>query len=349
MASARPWTFTQLGGDKFVLKLDGPNAPFGRPRRSAVAKKKREVRQSATYYAGNSVPDRHVFGDKQAAIVLTGRFMDSRIGSSGGARAMADRVDSFVAAQVEVRGEWGGILAVTGLLTEFEAAYESEEEIVWTLTLEVNSDDTLPILAPAPPPTSVSDLLNSVIGQMEDINSDVKELPPDIEYAPGFLDDLATLISDVNSVTGTLSSFADSVDNYESTLHADAQRFKAGMLQAGTSIEKLQITLGIAQNDDAVASASSASQVSWFVTSANMEANLLQMLAWCAEAILITEIALQGQPDRTIIAESGDTWESLSGAYLGGASRADDLRQANGVRYGSGPTAGQTVHIPKSA
>jgi len=345
---AYPWTFVQTGPPSKTLTLDGPNAPYGRPRKGAVVEDELEIRAGKTFYPGNPVPDRHVFGPEQTPFTLTGRFMDSRIGVAGGAQAKWDEMRDFVADTVIVRGAWGGIWAGTGLLTKCKRGIESAEEFTWALTLEPDTDDTKTVKAPIAPPANTSALIDLVNSLKTKALERIVNIPPDISYQPGFLDKLKTLISTINSGSATVANFADSVDNYESALSSDVAHFRAGISQYATAIEQLQITTSSAVNDPAVVAARQQSQAIWYAIQSQNDCDLLEILADLATADLAAEIVQKGQPDVTTIATGGDTWESLAVVLMGSAARADVLKQANGVRYGAAPTPGQIIHIPKA-
>jgi hypothetical protein len=344
----QPWTFVQQGPPNHTLTLDGPNAPFGRPRRGAIAEQERELRASVTYYPGNRVPDRHIFGDKQTPVILSGRFMDSRIGTQGGALAKWDELDAFVADQVAVKIQWGGIYAASGLITKCKRSMESAEEFAWSLTFEVDSDDTKPVQAPVAPPVNTSDLSQQIIDEFANVQTGLTNVPNDIEFQPSFFDTITNLLQLINAPFAELKTFANSVDNYESTLSADVAHFRADVAQATQAITQLQITLTTAENDPAIVAARGPSQTAWYSTRAQAEESLLDILAVLAVMDLTAEVIQKGQPDVTYLACAGDTWESIAASQLGDASKADDLRQANDVRYGAQPTPGQVVHIPKT-
>jgi hypothetical protein len=348
---ARPWRFEQLGGEGRVLLLDGPNAPYGRPRRGPIVETERELRQAEVLYPGNDVPTRHIFGTRQNPIQLTGRFMDSRIGADGGARAKAEEVDQFVAGGVRVLATWGAILSLTGLLHRFKRSFESEAEIAWTLEMLVDLDETQPALVSTPREADTSAIWGDALAKLltTQANLNPPSLPADIEYEPSFLDSLRNLISDINSFSASISSFVDNIDSLESTAFADVERFRGGIHQLATSVDQLQITLSTAQNDVGVEKAAAKSQVDWFQRRTDSDVMLLEVLAALQLLDLQSERAQKGTPDKTIRAQGGDTWESLAAANLGSASKADALRQANGVRYGTQPRAGQLVHVPKNA
>lgn len=343
------FTLTQLGPPNKVLKLEGPNLPYGRPRHGAVFEQEREIDMGATRYAGNRVPTRHIFTDEQKPIVLTGRFMDSRIGVAGGALAKWDELDAFVADSVLVRAEWDSTLAITGICSKCKRGVESEAEFVWTLTIEPDTDDTKPIQAPVAPPTNVSDQTAAVLARFQNVNAQLVDLPPDIEYQPSFLDQIRNAISSINSISASFKSFANSVDNYESALSSDVAHFRAGIAQYGSAIDQLQLTLSSAVNDPAIVAARGPSQTSWFQARAQVDADLLEILAVLAVMDLTAEIQQQGQPDTTYVTDQGDTWESIAAAKMGSAGKADALRQANGARGGTQPTPGQVVNIPKTS
>lgn len=342
-----PWIFRQLGPPGKTLKLEGPNAPFGRPRHGAVAEEELELRDSETYYPGNPVPDRHVFGDRQTPIVLSGRWMDSRIGFDGGAQLKVAEVKSRIKERVRVHFEWGPLVAGTGLLHKLKIGWESSKECVWTLTIKVDQDDTTPINGTVPIVPSASAMADQIARRFSTINSTLPDIPADIDYQPGFLDSLAQIVSNLNSYSAAISLYADSVDNFESALASDVAHLRGGIAQYATAAEQLQITLESAGQDAALQFAPATSQVTWYDQRAAMEEALLEILAILASMDLAAEIAQKGTPDRIYVVAGGDTWESIALAQLGDVGKADALRQASAIRYSTPPSPGQVLHLPK--
>lgn len=353
-ADSYPWTFTQLwsptpGVAQKVLKLEGPNAPFGRPRKGAVAELEIELRETETHYPGNDVPDHHIFGSKHAPLELNGRWMDSRIGTIGGARAKAKEVKAFVDDKVPLYGEWGGILGFQGLIVRLTLGFEDDAEVVWKMRIKVDKDDLMPVKSPPTVRTSMTNLVKQVTARFANVNTRLVQIPPEITYQPNFLDRLHALISTANQASATVATFADSVDNFESALSADVATFRAGCNQYRTAVERMQITLGTAENDPAVQAATATAQSVYAALQAQNTDDLLAILAALATADLTAEILQKGTSGQTYTARQGDTWESIANVFLGDAAKADTLRQANAVRRGAQPSTGQTVHIPSSA
>jgi hypothetical protein len=344
----QPWEFRQLGPPNKTLVLDGPNAPYGRPRKGAVVEEELELRASVTYYPGNDEPDRHVFGTKQTPITLTGRFMDSRIGVVGGAQAKWDEMSAFVKDQIMVHAQWGGIYASTGLLTKCKRGAESDDEFTWSLTMEVNTDDTKPIKGPTQAPVNTSDQVDQIVLLVAKANVFANDIPEDIEFQPTFLDSIHNLLSNINAITGTFKGFAESVDNFVSELSSDVAHFRAAINQCSQACTQLQITLSSAENDPAVVAARGPSQNTWGRNRAEAEESLLEVLAVLAVIDVTAELVLKGTPSTTYTANNGDTWESIARSQLGSAGLADQLRSSNGAIYGTQPIAGQVIHIPKN-
>ncbi|HEY2517099.1 MAG TPA: hypothetical protein VGI39_39775 [Polyangiaceae bacterium] len=344
-----PWSFRQLSPPGGIFLLSGPNAPFGRPRHGAVGQEEVELRDSETYYPGNPVPDRHIFGHKQAPIELSGRFMDSRIGTDGGARAIAQTLKAYVRAAIPVHAEWGPILSFTGLLHKLRLAHESDGEIAWTLTIKVDTDDSMPAAGPIATPKAASALAQQVATRFDGINANVAAMPADIEYSPTFLDSIASLVSSIDSYLSVVSQFAQSVDNFESALASDVAHLRGALAQAIGATTQLQITLDSGEGDALATKAWATSQVEWFSQRAEMEEALLLMVGDLAALDLQAEIAQQGTPDRTYLVSGGDTWESIALTTLGSSEKARALQDANRARYGMQPFVGQRLHVPKAA
>jgi hypothetical protein len=371
---SQPWEFRQLGPPNRTLTLDGPNAPYGRPRKGAVVEEELELRASVTYYPGNDEPDRHVFGTKQTPITLTGRFMDSRIGRKGEAQAKWDEMSSFVKDQVMVHAQWGGIYAATGLLTKCKRGAESDAEFTWSLTLDVNTDDTKPILGPIPALVDAGDQVKQIADKVRRLNVFASSIPADVNYQPGFLQGIGTLLNKINSLatgyettllgigqtnitsiqnilntpSASLKTFAESVDNFTSAVSSNVAHFRAIVSQMQQSCDQLQVTLSSAENDPAIVAARGPSQNVWGLGRAEAEESLLEVMAIIAVLDLTAEIVQRGQPHKIVNSDQGQTWESLARIHLGTASKADDLRKANGAVGGGQPLTGQVIHIPKT-
>ena len=58
MSAGKPWTFTQVAGDRKVLTLAGESAPHGRPRASPVVEDEMGLRDATVYSPGNPRPAR---------------------------------------------------------------------------------------------------------------------------------------------------------------------------------------------------------------------------------------------------------------------------------------------------
>ncbi len=344
MPAAKPWTFTQVAGDKRVLTLAGESAPHGRPRASPVVEDEMGLRDATVYYPGNSRPTRHIFGEIHTDWILTGRFSDRFLGT-GGAKAKIEAIKSFIADEQQVTIAWGDVLAATGLVRRIKPSRESESEIAWTLTVGIDGDDSLTPPAPQPPAIAPGQKLAGVAPSIVAINA-LSNVPGDLGLAPDFLDSLSDLVSQINSVSASVLSIADGISNFETAVAGDLNRFRAGLEQFQTAALTLQATLESAENDASFSQSSCLSEDQWHATRTQAAIQALVLAALLADIDRDVEIIQQGQQNTTCIAKKGDTWESLSRRFYGGPSKADALRKANGALYGAQPKPGSRLQIP---
>lgn len=345
MATPKPWKFTQIGGDRKELILSGPAAPHGRTRQKPVVSDGLKVRQSKTMYSGSSVPTRHVFGTECKDLELSGRWRDADLGL-GGARGYVDLMKGLVADQRTVLVTWGDIVVVTGLLVDFEPGRESEQEVAWKLTIEVDTDDTkatpprpAPVIDPAGSATLVESLL---VG----FTNSIANPPREVELSPTFLDTLDNAVSSLNGATASLLKAAYAIDNFESATADSLKRLVGGIGQVKTALLTLQGTVDSTAYDAMLLRDSSKSNILWYKTLADAQANSFAVNALLTELGVRAETAQAGSIGRTYTAQRGDTWESLATKFLGGPASAERLRQANGAKYGTQPAAGALLRVP---
>jgi hypothetical protein len=344
MADSKPWRFTQTGGARKVLSLEGQSAPHGRPRASPVVEDEIALRDTAVYYPGNPRPTRHLFGEIHTDWTLTGRFSDAFLGP-GGARAKAHEVKAFLAEEQQVRIEWGDILAATGLLRKFKPGRESEAEIAWTLTVGIDSDDSLTTVrapgAPSPPGASLGALAQK-LGAFDVTLT----RPRDLGIKTDFFDQLDGLVSMLGGLTAGVVSVAHSIDDFEQAAAGELNRLRAAIRQLHTATLELHATLESAENDFAFDTTPATSEAAWHSARAEAVANAFAVSALLADADRELDVLAGGQIQTTHAVSSGDSWESLSSRYYGGPGHADRLRKANGARYGEKPTPGRVLQIP---
>lgn len=345
MADGKPWTFTQVAGDRKVLTLAGESAPHGRPRVSPVVEDEMGLRDVAVYYPGNPRPTRHTFGEIHTDWSLSGRFSDRVLGP-GGAKAKTEQIKAFIRDEQQVTIAWGDILAATGLVRRVKPSRESESEIAWTLTIGIDGDDALPPALPQHAALDPGSKLGKLGTGLSAFNG-LLSMPGDLGLSTNFLDSLSDLVSQINGLSASVLSIADGISNFETAVAGDLNRLRAGLQQFQTAALTLQETLESAQNDVAFPAASSVSENQWQAARAEASYQALAVAALLADTDRDVEVIQQGRQQTTCIAVAGDTWESLSTRFYGGPSKADVLRKANGAQYGARPHAGRLLQIPQ--
>ncbi len=137
------WTFEQLGnkGTK-SLRLQGYNAPFGRPRKDPVLKETIKSRVQTTNYPGRSGrPTRHSFGINWEPMELKGRWMTKMMTGTDTANSVASDWTAFIKDEIQCRISWGNIVSYIGYIEELELARESSDQIAWKMRILVDTND----------------------------------------------------------------------------------------------------------------------------------------------------------------------------------------------------------------
>lgn len=371
MSAPIAWTFEPLGGPNTApITLTGYNAPFGRPRKGAVVTTGYGLRASETYYNGSGPPTRHIFGDIHDHWELRGRWMDSVLGPSG-ARQMAAAFRVLIKSAVPCRMTWGSttggtFVVFTGLLLHLKVEMENDAQLAWSLTIAIDSDDsTAPGVAPVDA-ASASDTAviffaqtgyqgmpifpaPEAIGEIALMIAMGLPGPKDILFPPGFIDTTTAVLTTCALVTQGFANIANAITGSVTTApSADLHRLQSSANQVSAAWTNLSVALDDGRMDSAVADASCNSQTIWAATREADQAAIADMLALLATFALQVETALRQEVKETASAQDGDTWESLSQRHYGSIGKADLLRQANLVRYGSKPRPGQPLSIPRA-
>ncbi len=341
---AAPWVFEQTGGDKKVLRLEGWDAPKGRPRQGAVVSDGIEIRSKRTYYSGSDVSTRHIFGHKFDDWELTGRFMD-RFGGVGYARSKTEYTKQFVADKQPVLIHWGEDVAVTAFITKFKPGRESPQEIAYTFDIEVDSDDLLargarPAVAPANAPGRAF-----LMGQLlDEMLVPVEAQPP--SFAGGSMDLLDSIIDSVQSAFANFVAAANTISSFEQALIGDIRRFRASLGQLKTSVIIFRESYQDFRSDLVIQSDYADEQLSFAALQAASGASSIDLMLQMVEADREAAIAERGKIQAFYEARSGDTWESIARKMYGSVTRTNDIRLANGVPPGAPPLPGTIYLIP---
>ena len=342
MSEPKPWTFTQLGGDRKELTLTGYDAPFGRPRQHAVVRKGIKIRQRTVRYPGSDgPPTRHVFGDEWHEWELSGRFRDA-FGGHGHALRRVDEVTRFVQDKQSVAIRWGNVLACTGFLAEFDPGIESEGEVEWKLKVLIDEDATVQVKRP----DDVVDLDAALKKVTALLLAEVPKLPSMPDLKPSFLDAIDGLISSINGSIGSVIAAANAVSNIEKATMGEIQRLRAGVRQLRTAVLTLKNAYASAQEDALLLRRAPLADIDVLGARAKSDVALTKAAADLADADRKAAIAERGKLTTIVTARAGDTWESLASRYLGSAGKADALRSINGVRGGQKPVPGRSYKVP---
>lgn len=354
--AALDWRFTQLAGDRESLTLTGWSAPFGRPRKGAVVVDELRLRDSETFYAGNPVPTRHIFGTRQEPWTLSGRWMDSELGL-GGAREKHEDWKKFVNDSQPVSVKWGQLLSFRGLITGLKAEYEGEGDVKWEMTIKIDSDDDL----------KTTRFLNATLRQPKDIAKDVNAalfdttagfpVPSSTKFKPSqvlgalredFVEGLDSFVSAVNEPAAELSRVAGEIDDFTQATSGELKRLRGGSEQIRTAYLNLSDTVEANDSAGILFTRTADSDISYAAFAANSTVLGDQTLSLLADMDLQAEIAERGNTQTTIVAQTNSSWESLSTAAYGGPDGADKIRQSNGARFGEKPVTGRAYVIPKN-
>lgn len=347
---ATPWTFRQIDWPRHTLKLEGRAAPHGAPRRKPVVTDTFELRQSKVYYSGKREPTRLIFGDQCEDWEIEGRFMDADLGP-GGAIAKVLEVKEFIAEAGRCEVSWGGTLVATGLVQRIEPGRESSKEVAYKIVIGIDSDDAL---ASANRPQAVPPSPASQARKVLDLTDTVDPrfaLRPGIRIhiSSNFLDILEDAADAVNAAVGVFLNVANEISDFERELNQDLTRLVTSIGMAKTAILRLVDVVSTAESDAIFLTDTVSAQVAFYAFKQQTVDNSLFALSILNDTEISAEVTQRGDAPRAVVAQRGDTWESLASRYYGGASGADALRQANGARFGEQPEPGRNLKIPSRA
>lgn len=339
----KPWTFTQLGGQKKILTLRGWGAPFGRPRQDPVAKTPIRIRQYERRYPGNDVPTRHLFGVQWDDVELHGRWMD-RDGGRGFAKAKTEEVIAFINDQQRVRVTWDSTLSFVGLLDSLEPAWESPAEVEWKLNILVDTNDALkPTLGPVPQAKSPGGILNQIVEAMGDSTATSLTTPPVIK--PSFFDFLDTLVGIINAPAAALLSIGNEVDSFRHATFSELARLRGVLQQYRQAIQKFRTVYEVASVQTAIEFDRADEELRLYRQQAAFGATMAAALGKIVEADRAAARAQRSRIKKFVTARQGDTWESISVEAYNSADRAADIREANVIPSGQMPVPGATYAI----
>jgi hypothetical protein len=334
------WIFTHIEGSRNTLMLDGSLAPHGRPRQGPVVEDGIEVRQTRTYYPGNVLPTRHIFGTKLSNFEIHGRFRDRRIGLKG-ARAKVEEVKAFVAESRAVLVMWDDIIAIDGFITKFLPGREADEEIDWKMSIEVDVDHFADRSTDVKTPPDPSADLNKVIDALKKLLAlSFQDLLNQIAFAQASFFDIGTgLLDQMTSFASGVSSFATITTEQFSSMGGLGLRIQSYAYAAES------VLLTSLPAELALATRTSSSEVALAREQAKVRAALRDLLVGAVGMRRASAAAAASGIKAAYPVREGDTWESIATQFYGSPERAGDLQQA-AHRVGQPPPTGTTILIP---
>lgn len=327
------------GLNRVVLRLEGRNLPEGGKGSGGAFTVSPKSRQTAHRYPGVDKPTRHLLGVDYDALSVKGVVRD-RHNTPGFALAFKRTVELL--ANRPVRVSWGDQIAYEGVLDKGECSFETEHDVVYSLTFEIDG----PVDAPRPQqaaetPATVGDLSASSHAARTALAATADEAPRLLSAA------------DTEALLGALTIL---------DLAADA-------LDAALASETDAAALDPAANRRAAACAGSLAAASRLVASTvgtmpipdrrgldaarwqrlraeSLEAVAALEIAAVATQARLDEIAAEGTRAELYEVHGGDTLESIALARLGDAGRAGAIARNNRLA-GFSVEPGQTLSLPR--
>lgn len=344
----KSWTFTQLAGPKKVLTLSDWAAPFGGARVSSVVKAPTRARAERVFYGGGSNVTRHVFGVSYPNWELRGRFMDrarAPMGGAGFAKAKVAEIEAFLADQQPVSIAWGDILfANEAFLVEFEPGWESETDVEWVLTFEIDRREAVTrapagILQSRPPADYTAQILRSL--EVVEPIFGTPALPGDI------FDAIDDLVSSLTGAVGQVLAAAQQIQSFKDATFAQLNRLQAAVATMGRAARALRETFVSIPQEALTLKDNADASIVLLTSQTTVEEQLLAMLDEGTQMDRAAVVARAGKAKTSYVARTGDTWESISTIQYGRPDRAADIREMNGIAPGANPVPGIEYLIPK--
>jgi len=336
------WIFQQLGGDRKRLELSGTSGPMGRPRISPVLEDELVVRQEEVRYDGVAPPTRHIFGVGDEPVEIHGRWSDT-YGGKGFAKAKLLEARAFVAAAQPVLVSWTDFYSIRGLIEKLRTSRESVGEVEWWMTILVDSDALLGAVRPAPPPRTPRVILGDPMANLG--LDDLPKVPPTLRV--GIFDWLSALVSAAGEAGNEVNRVASQIRSFATAPLALLKQFRAAIGQFKTTLVQLRDTFEMLPTEYALAVESVGDAVRLDGAKARFHASALDVMRSLDEADREAELAQRGKAKALYAARGGDTFESIAVQFYGSASRANEIRDANGVAAGANPTTGILYLIPE--
>lgn len=327
------------GLNRVVLRLEGRNLPEGGKGSGGGFEIAPKTRQTAHRYPGVDKPTRHMLGVDYDPFAIRGVVRD-RYNAPG--FAMAFRRSVELLAGRPVRLSWGGDISYEGVLDKASLAVETEHDVVYQLTFEIDGPTEAPRPAQAAEtPATVGDLA-------ADAATARATLQGTEEVAPRLLS-----AADAAAVLGALTILSAASDALDAALegqteaaaldHAANRRAAAAAGGLAAAARLAASTLGTvpvppSRGLDAAAWQSARAEA--------LEATTVMELSAAATQARLDEIAAEGAAVEVYEAREGDTLESIALDRLGDASRAAAIARNNRLA-GLAATPGQSLTIPR--
>lgn len=341
-----PWFFRQLDGERAELRLEGHGAPHGRPYKGEVVGDGIGTRTARTYYPGNDVPTRHVFGGMHDDWILRGRFTDRR-GGRGYAEARHNEVKRYQAQRRPVAIVWGSRINARGFLSHYIGRIEGPGEVAWELTIEIDEDLTLgevrrPPTQTVTPRKRTENLVRGMDKSLRDMSA---PQPPTMRGS--IFDTVESLVYAVNGAAASLNAVVTQIGNLTTAPFHLLRTLKAGISTFRSAITRLRGYYDDLTVNIALESRDAREMRRFWDVQAAWGASSLEALRELAE---MEREATLSQRSRTLAyyeATDGDTWERIANQFYGSPDRAGDIQSANGVEAGEPPTPGDLYLIPR--
>lgn len=337
------WEFRQTGGNKKVLRLEDSAQPYGRPRKEPLFTEVIKVSIQTTKYPGSkNPPTRHGFGSGWEPMQLHGRWMTKHLAGKGTtANALADQWREFVRDEQPLVMSWGNIVSYECYIEQLELARESENEIAWKMTLLVDSRaDAVQVSTtrPALDPVKDIDRFSTAISAME---------PPQISGAAiDLFDTLESISSSLKQFTGIVVDIANAFSNIEKQSYSTIQSFRGVLANLRSGITTMRNTVLNATIDTAIVVRQAEQDLKWQQYQMTFDVESLVALEILNNLDRGLELQSRGVVSKGITALDGETWELITRRANIDVSRAGEVREMNGIRYGQLPVAGEFYLIP---
>lgn len=327
------------GLNRVVLRLEGRNLPEGGKGSGGAFEISPKSRQTAHRYPGVDKPTRHLLGVDYDPISVKGVVRD-RYNAPGFAMAFKRTVELLAGRPVRI--SWGDQIAYEGVLDKGVCAVETEHDVVYTLTFEIDG----PVDVPRPQqaaetPATVGDLAASNTAARGTLTATADEAPQLLSAA----DTEALLV-----VLTVLSASADALDaaldgeTDAAALDRAANRRAAACAGALAAASRLAAaTIGTVP----VPNLRGSDAARWQRLRAEaLEATTALELSATATGARLDEIAAEGARVEVYEVRGGDTLESIALARTSDQTRATAIARNNRLP-GFSVEPGQTLTIPR--